>query len=517
MEENQITEEQIQEIIDNQESRLYYNFLDYLIPFKEELTILGRVLIEKNVKKYSPYMFATRNVYQMLKVLIEKDFDVEETGIYSQYNSGEAKIHIRDFIKAVKQLAENMSDDEFQAICEKVEKLYEVREICETIYKKVHTGSDSTSKEEQFFLNRYWILVDSTRLQTLSLYQINKFLTPFNIVDTTDIIYSATSLTEGLTSLITSKIKDTNKGVDLAFPLITKAINGLRKGQLVATGMFSNDGKTRLMIRNIANLVLKHNEKVLIISNEMTKDDIRYCFITTIINNSEFKEMFDTTDISKNERDIRNGSYKDSTESNRITDIVKILEEKFEDNIFIIHTDNYSDDVLTEIILTYYMAYDVDYFFYDTLKADKTSMSNWDGLKITTTILSELAKNYNICIWCNIQLVNDSRYEPSPLELNYKNIANSKQVYHILDTLFLFSPISKDDYKQYVYWESSQAPKKDTIKDLDNNTKYYVCRISKNRLGAKPDLLFKVNLDQNTWEELGQVYYRERIKEILNE
>jgi len=513
MEDYHISDERLQTIIDNQESTLYYPFLYSIVPVKEELTILGKALLEKKVAKYYLKIVATINVKIMLEMLIEKDFELEENDLYYKYDNGESKINFTDFINAVKQLAKNTSDDEFQAICEKVRKLYDIREICESIYNTVHTDSENESKEEKFFLNRFWVLANSSRIEKLSIHQIKKFLKPQNTINTTDIIQNGTSLTKGLTSFLTSKIESANRGVDLAFPLMTKAINGLQKGQLIATGMFSNNGKTRLMIRNIANLVLKHNEKVLIISNEMTTDDIKYCFITTIINNLEFKEMFDTKDISKDERDIRNGNYKDSTESDRITNIVKILEEKFENNIFIIHTDSYSDEVLTEIILTYYMAYDVDYFFYDTLKADKNNMANWDGLKVTTTVLSELAKTYNICIWGNIQLNDTSKF---PLEISSNDIASSKQIYQLLDTLFLFAPIDKKIYSQFVYWESSNAPTKDTIKDLDINIMYYVCRINKNRLGAKPDLLFKVNLNQNTWEEIGQVCYRDKIKEILN-
>lgn len=515
MSENIITEERLQIIADNQEILKSVDDFSCLVPVKYELTILGGALIGRtDVRKYKSEIFGTRNVYYMWNVLKEKNFDVEITDFFREYEDGERRIYLEEFVQAVKQLAENTSNDEFQDIFQNIDRMYNIREFCISLYKEVHIDFETESKEEKFFSNRFKLLIDSSRLETLSIHQIKKFLTPLNIVDTTDIINSATSLTKDLTSLLNLETEDINKGVDLAFPLITKAINGLRKGQLIATGMFSNNGKTRLMIRNIANLVLRYNEKVLIISNEMTKEDIKYCFITTVINNPEFKEMFGITDITKNEREIRNGDYKDSTESDRITDIVKILEEKFEDNILVIHTDIYSDEVLTEIILKYYMVDNIDYFFYDTLKADKSNMANWDGLKITTTVLSELAKTYDICIWGNIQLINDT--SKAPLETNSNDIASSKQIYQLLDTLLLFSPIDKKLYSQYVYWESSKAPTKDTVKELDINNTYYICRVNKNRLGAKPDLLFKVNLNQNTWEELGQVCYRERLKRLSN-
>lgn len=503
-----IDNEKLQTIIDNQ--KLLPNIDDSfykLISIKDELTVLGGALIgREDVKECEKKMFETTNVYRMWGILEENKFEVKEENFYGEYDYGKLWTPIENFINVVKELAENTSDDEFQSIIERVERMYEIREFCKTICTEM-----ANEEEEDFFGKRFELLINSNRFNELSVEQIKKFLTPITMPSTSTadiIINSETSLTKGLTSFLTSKVEKPNKGVDLAFPLITKAINGLQKGQLIATGMFSNTGKTRFMVRNIANLVLKHNKKVLIITNEMTKDDIRYCFISAVLNNHEFKEMFRTTDISINERYIRNGDYKDSKESERIKEIVKTLEERFEDNIHVIHTDIYSDEVLTEIILTYYIAYEVDYFFYDTLKADKTNMSNWDGLKVTATILSELAKTYNICIWCSIQLVDDSRSGTSPLELGYKNIANSKQIYHVLDTLFILSPIDKEDYTKYICWEGEGNLTRDNMKELHklyDDEDYYVCRVNKNRLGAKPDLLFKVNLGKNTWEELGQV------------
>lgn len=510
-----IAEDKIARIINNQSlPYLHYDVWESFISVKDELTILGRALIRKEVPRYYPEVFQTGNVKEMWRIILKKKFNFEEEELCSAYiyNIEESKISFSDFIQATKQLAENISDYEFKIVCEKVEKYYEIREICRDIYDNVHIDSNIESKDEKFFLKRCGYLENSLRLETLSIHQIKKLLTPNSIVDTTDVVYSATSLTKGLVSLFNTEIKDTNKGVELAFPLITRATNGLRKGQLIATGMFSNNGKTRLMIRVVANLVLKQNKKVLIISNEMTEEDIMYCFITTVINNPEFKDMFATTDITENERDIRNTNYQDSEEEDKVKDIVKTLEKRFANHILIIHTDSYSDEVLTEIILKHYLEDNIDYFFYDTLKSDKNNMANWDGLKITTTVLSELAKTYDICVWGNIQLNDTSK---KSLDINSNDIASSKQIYQLLDTLFLFSPIDKKDYTEYRYWEGIQIPRKEIVKELEPNKTYYICRINKNRLGAKPNLLFEVNLNKNTWEEVGQVAYYNDIKRFL--
>ena len=42
------------------------------------------------------------------------------------------------------------------------------------------------------------------------------------------------------------------------------------------------------------------------------------------------------------------------------------------------------------------------------------------------------------------------------------------------------------------------------------NTKYYACVVDKNRAGSKPRLLYRVNLDYNTWEEMGYVRFKQQ-------
>ena len=43
----------------------------------------------------------------------------------------------------------------------------------------------------------------------------------------------------------------------------------------------------------------------------------------------------------------------------------------------------------------------------------------------------------------------------------------------------------------------------ENFKDVD--VRYYVCVVDKNRAGAKPTVLFRLNLAYNVWEELGYV------------
>ena len=44
----------------------------------------------------------------------------------------------------------------------------------------------------------------------------------------------------------------------------------------------------------------------------------------------------------------------------------------------------------------------------------------------------------------------------------------------------------------------------------DPDVRYYSCVIDKNRAGAKPKLVFKINLAYNSWEELGYLRLKQK-------
>lgn len=503
MEEEQINivEQQISKI---KEDLQVENF-PALYPIKEEMTIIGYCLLKKKFKTYvNSWTFAIPIARDTWKKIVDSKFKISEDELESNllYNYKDISV----FLKASKELALNTTEDEYLMIVSKIDKVYNVRAICDDMYWQI---DDKDEKEN--FKFKVSIIAESERIFTLSLKKIEKLLKSYNEQSFNDIIVNSNSLPQNLTSFLDNKTKRQDKGIPLPFVLIDKAINGLRKGQLLATGMMSNDGKTRLMVRLVANLSIIQNKKVLIISNEMTEEDIKYAFITSIINNTEFKDMLKDISITKTEREIRNGIYATEYEQQQVKQITAYIEEKFSNNVIVIHTTQYSSKDLKDIILTHYLENSIDYFFYDTLKADIDTMSNWDGLKATGTVLSELAKEYNICIWANIQLVNS----PQPLQANVDNIANSRQLYHILDTLLLFIPIPKNEYTDFRYWASSENPNNDNIQKLDTSKKYYACSILKNRIGAKPNLLFEVNLDLNTWEEVGQIARYKDVKRFL--
>lgn len=362
-------------------------------------------------------------------------------------------------------------------------------------------------------------------------------------------------LTSNCDDFVKEKLQFPEQGLSFAFPLMTQVFQGIRLGQFMAWGMLSNAGKSRFLIRLISNLAFVHNKKVLIISNEMTEDEMRACLITTSINNPDIQKLHGVK-MELKQNALQNGKYlvdkeyaneegvvnsevthivdpsgklletaeeyearvtKMSTQYKQVRQIAQWIDTKMSRHIYIVETgSDYSDSDLKQIIENTCLSEGIDYVFYDTFKSDKDAMGDWAAMKKTATILSEIAKKKNLFIGANIQLTDDAAL-CKPLELTSNNIANSKQIKHVLDALCLFREIPVADYKEYKYWKTiNDNPTEMELLPLENNKRYYVCRIDKNRAGSKPDLLFSLNLDTNIWKEEGRVNLVRNIRGLSN-
>ena len=77
---------------------------------------------------------------------------------------------------------------------------------------------------------------------------------------------------------------------------------------------------------------------------------------------------------------------------------------------------------------------------------------------------------------------------------------------HLLDTFCLIKQINRDTLENYEYSLKEVDTKfYDLKKFKDPDVRYYACVVDKNRAGAKPTLVFRLNLAYNVWEELGYV------------
>lgn len=416
-------------------------------------------------------------------------------------------------------------------------------------------------------VREYWRKGLKTATEQMVKWKDFKTFTPRNILmiitQSINKVYTSLANTEELRDLtsacdefVVDKLQFPEKGENFAFPLMTQVFQGIRKGQFMAWGMLSNAGKSRFLIRLISNLAFVQNKKVLIISNEMTEEEMRACLITTAINSPDIQALHGVK-MTLKQNNLQNGLYevdkqyqdadgvvngmvthltdenkvqiestkeyeervfKMSSQYRNVRKIAQWIDKQMSKHIYIVETgSDYSDNDLKQIIENTCLTENIEYVFYDTFKSDKDAMGDWAAMKKTATILSEIAKKKNLFIGANIQLTDDAAL-CKPLELTSNNIANSKQIKHVLDALCLFREIAPSDYKNYRYWKSiNDNPANMELNTLSNDKRYYVCKIDKNRAGSKPDLLFSLNLDTNTWEEEGRVTLAQNVRKIKTE
>ena len=90
------------------------------------------------------------------------------------------------------------------------------------------------------------------------------------------------------------------------------------------------------------------------------------------------------------------------------------------------------------------------------------------------------------------------------MNLAVNDLAISRTVKEVLDTLCLAKQINNENLKDYEYSKKEVDSKfYDLEKFEDSDVRYYACIVDKNRAGAKPKVLFRLNLAYNFWEELG--------------
>ncbi len=349
-------------------------------------------------------------------------------------------------------------------------------------------------------------------------------------------------LTDNATDFLLNEESVLATGAELPFPILSSVFKGIRKGETCCYAMPSNSGKSRFTINIASYLAFTQNKKVLIISNEMSEEKMRLCLITTILNNKAYQNLHGQ-ELRKNEGELlalkfRPDKKKDieldedgyivrkdnepmedfverlnefSTEFRQTIAATEWLNEQLENSIYFIHITEHTNEDIRKIIMNYYYRENIEYIFYDTLKADTENIGNGDEVKKTATILSNLAQKFQIFIGSSMQLLESSTL---PVNLTINDMSASRTVKEVLDTLCLMKQINPQTLSKYEYSKIEEAKEYEDLENFaDPDVRYYVCVVDKNRAGAKPTLLFRLNLAYNEWEELGYVRLKQ---EFLN-
>lgn len=344
--------------------------------------------------------------------------------------------------------------------------------------------------------------------------------------------FKSAILNDGLTSFLVRGDNTLTNGLKLPFEILSSVFKGVRLGETMAYAMPSNSGKSRFTISLAAYIAFVHKKKVLIISNEMSEEKVRLCLITTIINNPAIQKLHGQ-EIRKTEGELLECKYRPdnpsdvevdeegfvlrkenesqeefvnrltrvSTEFNKVTAATDWLDKQINNSIYFINITDHTNDELRKVITNYYYRYKVEYMFYDTLKTDTEHIGSGEEIKRTATILSNLAQNLKIFICSSLQLTESSTL---PINLNVNDLAVSRTVKEVLDTLMLIKQIHNENLDDYEYSKEEVDTKFfDLERFKDPNVRYYACVVDKNRAGAKPKVVFRLNLAYNEWFELG--------------
>lgn len=339
-------------------------------------------------------------------------------------------------------------------------------------------------------------------------------------------------LNVNLTEFLEKGESNLSNGLSLPFPILTQVFKGIRKGETMAIAMPSNAGKSRFTVNLAAYTSLIHKKKVLIISNEMSEEKMRLTLITTILNHPEIQKLHGQQ-LSKTEGEILEFKFRPdnkkgvtvdengfavqeenetrtqfvkrltqiSSEFNKTIAVTDWINKQINNSVYFINITDHTNDELQKVIMNYYYKEKIEYVFYDTLKTDTANIGNGEEIKRTATILSNLAQNFGIFICSTLQLTEN---KTNPINLDINDLAVSRTVKEVLDTLCLVKQIPRDMYDDFHYSEKEVDTKFfDLEKSDDPDERYYACVVDKNRAGAKPKLLFGLNLAYNRWEELG--------------
>ena len=344
--------------------------------------------------------------------------------------------------------------------------------------------------------------------------------------------FKSAVLNDGLTSFITKGNNSLTNGLDIPFRILSSVFKGVRLGETMAFAMPSNSGKSRFTTVLAAYIAFIHKKKVLIISNEMSEEKIKLCLATTILNNAQIQNLHGQK-VRKTENEILEFKYrpddpnavkvdedgfilkedgetheafverlrKVSSEFNMVTKATDWLDNELNNSIYFINITDHTNDELKKVITNYYYRYKIQYMFYDTLKTDTANIGNGEEIKKTATILSNLAQNLGIFICSSLQLTETATL---PINLTVNDLAVSRTVKEVLDTLMLIKQIHNENLEDYEYSDEEVDTKYyDLERFKDPNVRYYACVVDKNRAGPKPKVVFRLNLAYNEWFELG--------------
>ena len=512
---------------DNEEQETYSKYPQELSNIELEHKYIGILLYNpKNIVKYyflkDECYFEDEQMLNIYKSIIFTEGEMYTTEVVKKgFNFSKDSAEVYELKTKLKKEAAKNHDD--------MEKIYiELKKLF--ILRRNYVQIPIKDIQEKIVEITKYILYDE-----MSVEEVENAVVQVNATNK----FKRAILNENLTRFLELGENNLTNGLEMPFPILSSVFKGIRRGETMAFAMPSNAGKSRFTINLAAYTAFINKKKVLIISNEMSEEKMRFCLITTILNITEIqkilgrklkktegeilefkfrpdnkskvkvdKEGFIVQLEGESRKDYLKRLLKESTEFKKTITATEWVNEQIENSIYFINITDHTNDELRKVIMNYYYKEKIEYIFYDTLKPDTANIGIGEELKKTATILSNLAQNFNLFICSSLQLGENST---PPINLDVNDLAVSRTVKEVLDTLCLIKQINSENYKDYEY-SLKEVDKEyfDLEKYEDPNVRYYACVVDKNRAGAKPKLLFRLNLAYNIWEELGYLRLKQR-------
>ena len=449
---------------DNEEQETYSKYPQELSNIELEHKYIGILLYNpKNIVKYyflkDECYFEDEQMLNIYKSIIFTEGEMYTTEIVKKgFNFSKDSAEVYELKTKLKKEAAKNHDD--------MEKIYiELKKLF--ILRRNYVQIPIKDIQEKIVEITKYILYDE-----MSVEEVENAVVQVNATNK----FKRAILNENLTRFLELGENNLTNGLEMPFPILSSVFKGIRRGETMAFAMPSNAGKSRFTINLAAYTAFINKKKVLIISNEMSEEKMRLCLITTILNNPEIqkihgqnlkktegeilefkfrpdnkskvkvdKEGFIVQLEGESRKDYLKRLLKESSEFKKTITATEWVNEQIENSIYFINITDHTNDELRKVIMNYYYKEKIEYIFYDTLKPDTANIGIGEELKKTATILSNLAQNFNLFICSSLQLGENST---PPINLDVNDLAVSRTVKEVLDTLCLIKQINSENYQK---------------------------------------------------------------------
>ena len=356
--------------------------------------------------------------------------------------------------------------------------------------------------------------------------------------DTLSSISAPEDFTKGIGNFLTGFFETPSRGYECPWEAFDKILMGVHAADTICSIQESNSGKSRQLMYLLCYLAFVSDAKVLLLSNEMSREKMLSCAITTCAN-APWMQKLTGCNVNIPEKRIVTGLYQEnggngfmyrhknkdgeyietaeeykkrvmanSDEFNQVQEAMRFLEKNMSNKfLFKDVTSNYSDEAIVRIVNQAGITMGVDVLGYDTCKpwsgkSDKNAPQWLQFYQTVTKFTESIQKVKTVAGIFTAQA--DSGAIHTPIEnISIDNIANASQIYHLLDGAYMFKHILQSEYDRYAIKNPNSAWGENGEESLKPNKKYAALRILKNRRNHKGDIyVFEVDLDRNLWTQL---------------